>query len=358
MAGSIVGVGFLALPYITMKVGILTMSVYFVVLTALVVFLHVMFAQISLKTPDHKRYPGFVGHHLGKKWEGVALALVIPGSFGVLLIYLVVAGQFLSAIFSPAFGGGPALYALLFFAAVALALSFNINIFSKIEFWALCLLSILFAIIFIKGSGHIDFNNFLVSDFKFGGADLFLPYGAILFSLWGTGLIPEVEEMNRGHKKSLKKIVIIATLLPAAMYALFIFLVLGITGPATTESALTGLKAFFNNGIMNLALGMGVVSIFMAFISQGMILKKTFVYDIGAREFPAWVFTCFVPLVLFLLGINSFISLISFMGGVFIGISGIFILLMYYKIGGKLIIICPLILFFIAGIIYELIYFF
>ena len=108
---------------------------------------------------------------------------------------------------------------------------------------------------------------------------------------------------------------------------------------------------------MTVGLGMGVMAIFMAFISQGLILKKSFMYDMGIKEFPAWVFVCCIPLILFLLGFNSFIPLISFVGGVFLGINGIFILLMYQKIGGKAYIIYPLSLIFIVGIAYELFYF-
>lgn len=350
MAGSIVGVGFLSLPYITMKVGVGVMALYFIVLTALIVYVHVIFAKISLKTPDYKRFPGFVGFYLGNGLKKVALGLTVLGSFGVLLIYLVVANQFLIAIF----GGAGITYALIFFVAVSAVLYFEINAIAKIEFWALSLLAILFALIFASGAGNIKLDNLFVSDFGFRASDFFLPYGAILFALWGTGLIPEIEEMCRGHKKSFIKVVVIATLLPAVLYTLFIIFVLGITGPQTTESALAGLKLFLHSGVITVGLGMGVVAIFMAFISQGLILKKTLMYDTGMKEWLAWGFTCAVPLLFFLMGFNSFISLISFLGGAFVGVSGILILLMYKKIGGKPIIVYPLIIFFMLGIIYEL----
>jgi len=184
-----------------------------------------------------------------------------------------------------------------------------------------------------------------------------LPYGAIMFSLWGTGLIPEIEEMLRGSKKSLKKVIIAGTLIPAAVYLVFIFLILGITGPQTTDSALLGLKNVLGNGIISIALLIGVITTFIAFIACGLLLKKVFMYDLGVKELPAWVFVCFIPLILFLLGVNSFINLISFVGGILLGIDGILIMLMYRKIGGKPIIVYPLMLVFILGIIYSLIYF-
>jgi len=355
MSGSIIGVGFLALPYITLQVGIVTMLFYFVILTTLIVYLHVMFAKISLKTPDFKRFPGFVRYYFGAVPEKMTLILTIFGSFGILLVYLLVGGQFLTAIFSPVFGLSESNYIIIFATVLSLVLYFGIRAISQIEFWALLTLSVLFSIIFIKTSGHIQAENLFL--FPQPGANLFLPYGAILFALWGTGLIPEIEEMLRPRKKLFKNIIIVATLIPALIYLAFIFLVLGVTGSATSESALAGLKAFFNNGVMTIVLAMGVVAIFMAFVSQGLILKKTLMYDMKINKTLAWLLTCAVPLLLFFLGFNSFIPLISFIGGVFLGINGIFILLMYKKIGGKKIIIYPLSTFFLLGIAYEIFYF-
>ena len=74
-SGGMVGVGFLSLPYITLQAGIWTTLLYFLVLTALVVAINLIFCQISLKTPDFKRFPGFVGNYLGKWAELFAMIL-------------------------------------------------------------------------------------------------------------------------------------------------------------------------------------------------------------------------------------------------------------------------------------------
>ena len=333
------------------------MLFYFTALTALIVFLHLIFAKISLKTPDFKRFPGFVGYFFGKKAEIIAFLITVFGLFGVQLAYLIVGSQFLTAVFQPVFGGDFFTYAILYFLILSFIVFFGTNAISKIEFWALSLLSILLIMIFLKGSSYINLDNIFISNFKFQISNLFLPYGAILFSLWGTGLIPEVEEMLRGRKKLFLKVVAISTILPAVLYLFFTFLILGITGSQTTESALTGLKTFFNSGFSVVALLIGVITTFTAFLANGLYLKKMFIYDMKFKELPAWALTCFVPLALFLLGFNSFIPLISFIGGVLLGINGIFILMMYKKIGGKNYIVYPLSFVFLLGIIYEIIYF-
>ena len=365
LSGSIIGVGFLSLPYIAVKVGIWPMLFYFVVLTIFIVSLHLMFAAVSLKTPDFKRFPGFVGYYFGKPAEIFNLVMMIFGLLGTLLVYLLVGSEFLMAIFSPVLGGSIFVYVVAYFLAGSIIIYFGIKVISRIEFWMLCLLLISLGLVFIKGFSEITLSNIFISNLKFdlpagrlGISNLFLPYGAIMFSLWGAGLIPEVEEMVRGRKKSLKKIIIIGTLIPAVIYLLFIFLVAGITGADTTPSALVGLKNFFGGQpIALLVLSIGVLTTFTAFLAQGILLKKMFMYDMGFKHHLAWALTCLVPLGLFILGFNSFILLISFIGGVFLGVNGIFILFMYGKIGGSKKVIYPLVIFFILGIIYEIVYF-
>jgi hypothetical protein len=108
---------------------------------------------------------------------------------------------------------------------------------------------------------------------------------------------------------------------------------------------------------MTLSLVAGVLATFTAFIMQGVILKESLQYDFKIKHWQAFVMASCVPLILFLLGFKSFITLVSLFGGFFLGISGILILLMYKKIGGKNIIIYPLSLVFLLGVIYEIIYF-
>ncbi len=359
LSGSIIGVGFLSLPYITLQVGVSAMFFYFIGLTFLIVCLHVIFGKICLKTPDFRRWPGFVGFYLGKWPKAIVLVSTTLGLFGVLLVYLIIGAQFLQAVASPVFGGTPMHYAGLFFIAASLFVYLGVKMISRIDLFALVILGVILLIILIKGFFKIELSNiFWTASFSAGGLKaLFLPYGAIMFSLWGTGLIPETEEMVRGSKKSLKKIIVIATLIPAVIYLAFIFLILGITGSQTTDSALLGLKNVLGDGLTSVALFIGVITTFIAFIAQGLLLKKIFIYDMGVKEFPAWVLVCFTPLILFLLGFNSFINLISFVGGILLGIDGLLIMLIYKKIGGRPTVVYPLMLVFILGIVYSVIYF-
>ena len=356
-SGGMVGVGFLSLPYIALQSGIWLMLIYFLVLTALVVAINLIFCQISLKTPDFKRFPGFVGHYLGRWAELFAVVSVILVSTGVLLVYLLIGGQFLTSVFQPLFSGSMLSYVLIYFVLASAVVYFDIKVVAKAEFWIIVLLFLSLFLVFVEGFAHIKMSNIFIGSWSQSLSNFFLPYGTLLFALWGIGLIPEVEEMIGAQKKRLKSIVTTSTIITSVFYFLFILLILGITGSQTDPTALAGLKIFLPSALVTVCLLMGIFATFTAFITQGIIFKKTLMFDLKIKHWQAFVMTCFPPLILFLLGLKSFIPLLSFVGGVLLGIDGILVLLMYKKIGGKNIIIYPLSLVFLLGIIYEIVYF-
>lgn len=354
-SGGMIGVGFLSLPYVAMKAGFWPMIIYFLALTSLVLLINLIFCEISLKTPDFKRFPGFVGYYLGKWAKLFILIESSIGTIGVLLVYLLIGSQFLSSAIKPIVPLDIFTCAVIYFFVVSLIIYFDIKIVARVEFWILFLLFLSLIFIFIEGFSKIKLGNFSASDFSF--SNLFLPYGPLLFALWGVGLIPETEEMLIRKKNKLKKIITISTLTTASFYFIFTFIILGITGKNTDPTALTGLGSFLGNGTVLISLLIGSLATLAAFITQGIVFKKTLIFDLGIKHQHAFVITCFTPMILFLLGIKSFIPIVSFIGGVFLGINGILILLMYKKIGGKKIIIYPLSFVFFLGIIYEIIYF-
>jgi len=354
LSGTIIGVGIFSLPYITSKVGFWVMSGFFLVLGILVILVHLFFGELAIKTPDYKRLPGFAKFHLGNWGEKVAYVSIILGIFGAILAYLIVGGEFLANLFMPIFGGNSIIWTLLYFAIGAILILFGIKAICKVEFWGLVLFFVILFIIFLKSFPQIKLINLFPSpDFS----HLFLPYGAVLFSLWAGDLIPEVEEMMGEKKELLKKIIPISILIPIFAYLFFIYLILGITGSQTTEAALTGLRDFLGPGLFNLGLFFGVLATFTSFISLGLTLRKVFWYDLKIEKNLAWAITCFIPLILFLIGIKNFIPVISFVGGIMLGIDGILILLMYQKISQRKFLIYPLLLIFLIGIIYEIVYF-
>jgi amino acid permease len=354
LTSAIIGTGFFILPYVASQAGFAVTLGYFAVLGGLVLLVHLMFAQVALKTPDFLRLPGFAQFHLGKWGKKAALVSIAMGSYGTLLIYLIMGGNFLANLLQPILGGSVLFYTLAYYIFVATFIYFGIRPLAKIDFADLMAFGVVILAIFAGGRQFWHAGNLTATN----PGNYFLPYGPLLFALWGATMIPEIEEMLAEKKeKLLKKVVFWSMAISGIFYLLFTILVSGISGPITTVDAFSGLKPFLGAGVAALGFFLGIITIFTSFAAVGMTLEKVFRYDFKIPKKAAFLLVCGVPLILFFCGMTNFLKIISLVGGAMMGIEGILIILMYRKIYPKKYWVYPLIMVFLGGIIYEIIYF-
>ncbi len=356
LMGTIIGAGLFSLPYIASRVGTSLMLVYFLIIGALALVVHLLFAYVVIRTPDQKRFTGFARTYLGPWGEKTAAISLILGVYGSLLVYVILGGEFLKNMLEPIIGGSAFFYTLVFFLIGALFIYRGLKAIGRFEFWAVIVFSAILLFILIRSLFSVKLVNLSVpANFKL----FFLPYGPLLFSLWGTSIIPELEAMLVDQKQLLKKVVVLGVILSLIISILFTFFVLGVSGSSTSESAFLGLGQALGQNILYLSAIFGFLVIITSFIASGLVLRSIFEYDLKLKKGLAWALTCFVPLLLFILGFQSFIRVVSFVGGIFLGIDGILILLMYQSIktAKYRLLTYPLMLIFILGIIYEIIYF-
>lgn len=365
LMGTIIGVGLFSLPYITVQVGILTMLFYFFILGTVMILVSLIYGEVALRTKGLHRLPGYVEKYLGPKAKKIAFISSGLGLGGALLAYLIVGGEFLFAILSPIFNGNSFTYTLIFFSLGALLIYFGVRSIAQVELILLVLFFVILGIIFYYGFPLINTEHLFNFDFKY----IFLPYGAVLFSLAGISVIPEVKEILVNDYKKLKKVIISGILISVFTCLFFIILVTGITGPDTSSEAIIGLKNVLSNNIVALALIFGLLTVFTSFLTIGLTLKNILRYDLGMNKNLAWFLACFIPLMLFIFGLKNFIVIISLTGGVFLGTDVILIIFSYlkaktegdqkpaYNLKIPNFLIYSLILFFILGAVYKIIYF-
>jgi amino acid permease len=358
MCNTIIGVGIFGLPFVAVKVGLPTMLAYFAVLGVLVAIIHLMFCELSLKTPDYKRLPGFCKIYLGDWAKSLALVTNIIGFFGILVAFMIVGGEFLYQFVSPLLGGPQIVYNFVYYICGAVLILFGIDIVSRVGLWGLGMFFAIFTVLAVKGIPYYAAGNLWT---HIGTAkDFFLPYGAVLFALWASSSIPEIEEMlGRNNRKDLlKPVVVTASVLALVTYILFIIVIVGVTGPGTTDNAFVGLGNVLGHSAVGLFYLFGLVTSFTSFIIVGLTLKKMLTYDMRIEKRVAWWLVAVVPMFLFMSGFKNFIDIFSLVGGVFLGLDGILILLMYKKIRpDRELLVNPLLTIFIGGIIYELVYY-
>lgn len=325
--GTIIGVGLFGLPYAAKQFGFIPTIFYLIGLTGVIIIIHLIFGEICSRTPGDHRLPGLTEIYFGKKIKFLPVLTNSLGLFGANLAYIIIGGSFLANLLIPIFGGTELTYVLIFFATGALIIFLDSKATSRSEMISLIIFFIILVFLLIKSLPHIQPTNLLTYKLT----NFFLPYGIILFSLSGMAIIPELKEILSKKGKLLKNVIITGTLIPAVVYLIFIFFILGACGQNTTPDALTGLKMVLGEKILIAGFIFGIITTFTSYLSVGLTLKKIFWYDLKFAHFEAWILAAFIPLLLYLIGLKDFIAIISFTGAVTMGIDGILVFLIHQK---------------------------
>ncbi len=365
LIGTIVGAGMFGIPYVVAQSGFLIGAIFLFVLTIITLLIHLIWGEIVCRTKEKHRLVGYAEKYLGKQGKIIVTLSTLFGLFGAMLVYLIISGEFLFTIFSPILGGTPFIYSLVFYAFGAIIIFEGLKLIKKLEFFIAPFLILIVILIFALGLKHVEISNLTTINLKY----FFLPYGVILWALGGGSAVPEIKEILVANEKYYKKTILIGTIIPAILYGLFAFTIVGISGTNTSSEAINGLAGFFGKGIIILGAVFGILAVITSFVVLGYYLKKVFQYDYKRSKTLSWFLTCSIPLIAFLIGLRSIIPIIAFLGVILGAIEGTAVILIYKKakkIGDQEpeyslkipnFIIYSLIGIFVLGLIYEIIYF-
>jgi len=362
LVGCIIGAGVLGIPYVVAKAGFITGLIDIVLIGIVMMVMHLYLGEVVLRTKGNHQLVGYAEKYLGKTGKKLMLFAMVFVIYGALVAYTIKEGHFLNALFNTYFGGNPFTYSLIFLGIMALLVYFELNVLEKSE---ILMVSILLGVIFlicIFALPFVDINNLT----SFNPGSFFLPYGVIIFAFLGTVAVPEMKEELKENKKYLKKAIIIGCLIPLVIYIIFAAVVVGVTGINTTDGAILGLGNALGYEMLVFGTLFGIIAMMSSFLILAFSLKEMFEYDYKIDKFSSWFLTCSVPLVIFMLGVKSFVRTIGIAGSVSGGLMGILVVLMYikakklgnrkpeYSIKKSNIISWVLILLFVFGIAYEL----
>jgi membrane associated rhomboid family serine protease len=112
----------------------------------------------------------------------------------------------------------------------------------------------------------------------------------------------------------------------------FGYVVWGVTGSATTEDAVAGLRIALGGNITTLTAVFGFLAVATSYFAFALNLQSTFRYDYRLHKVPAWLLSVGIPIGIFYAGAQSFISIVSFSGAVFGGITAIIVALLYIAV--------------------------
>ena len=325
LVGTTIGAGIFSLPYAFAKTGFIIGLIEFVVLVSVVLLIQQMLGEITLRAEDKKRLAGLAAGYLGNLWGNLVMVSVLLGGAGTLLIYVILGGDFLSLII----GVDIFWSSIIFFALWFMAILIRPRNFGRIEFYVSSLVIFIIILIAVFNFGSVNLNNFRGFDIK----NFLIPYGVILFAMTGYTVIPKMEDLLGVNKYKLKKAIKYGTLIPAIVYLLFVFIVLGVSGKLTSPNAILGFSQSLNsNFIMYAGALLGLLAVAGAALSYGIYFRETLWYDLKLNKNFAWLITGIIPFSLFIFGARDIIPVVSIVGALFFGFQAFVILLIYKKI--------------------------
>ncbi|MBI4140857.1 hypothetical protein HY485_03405 [Candidatus Woesearchaeota archaeon] len=325
LVGITIGAGVLGVPYAVAKAGFLTGLLDLVLIGIAMLFLNLILGEVTLRTKGHHQLTGYAQTYLGSWGKQLMSTAMIFGIYGAIVAYIIGGGQSLAQIF-----GGPAwVWSTLFFITGAIIINKGLKTLEESEFameaTKLIIFTIIVALIFFTRTIHTE--NLAV----FNVNNLLLPYGIILFAFLGTTAIPEMREELQKNKHALKKAIIIGSIIPLIVYTIFALTVVGTAGTTTTEIATITIGQQLGNIGLALANLFAVLALMTSYIGLGYGLSDMYHHDYKLKEKTAWILTCSIPVLILIIGVQSFAKTIEITGALSGGLTCILIVLMHWK---------------------------
>jgi len=336
LVGTIIGAGVFTLPYVAVRSGLLIAVGWLIIVSFVIIYLHLAFGEVILRTKKDFRLPGYIGYYLNSSAKKFVLLITFLTFSFSLLIYLLLGSQFLGVILNslwPDFSFPQGLLVFFLWLCFSLTVLSKSRGVSKINFYLSFALLILFLIIIGFALPHFNSENINLFNFT-NHWNWLIPYGAVFFALSGMVAIPEAAKVleKRGEKREkLKKVIIIGTLIPAFCYLAFILTVVGVSGSSTTMEAIQGLKGILGNSIILLGAGLGFLAVATSYLVFASYIKNSFINDFKWSYFISHFLVVVGPLLLYLLRLENLVKLISFTGGMLGGFEGIMLILVLRK---------------------------
>lgn len=309
ITGTVVGAGFLGIPYVAARAGFFVALWHILIIGALILLINLSFGEVILRTKGEHHFVGFAHKYLGKKGKDFMFLLVVFSIFSALIAYMIGIGESLSFLF---FGNSE--YRVIFGALFGFLMSYllwgglsSLRKYEKIGVASIFFIFILIGVLFlnkIKISNLLGFDRF----------SIFLPFGVVLFSLMGFFSLPLIRSVLNKNEDLTKKAITIGVITPMIFYIFFTLIVVGFAGTKTPQVATLAFGPLF--------IILGILTMFTSYLALGNALERGFMIDYKNKKKIAWFKSSIIPIAVFLLlelfDFFSFTNVLS-IGGVFAG---------------------------------------
>lgn len=318
-----IGAGVIGIPYAVAQVGMLPGLALMLFIGLLMMGMNLIVGDISMRSSGNHQLPGFAERYLGAWGKWLMTIIIFLSLFGALLVYIIGEGETLSALF----GGEPFRWSVGFFVVATALIAFGIRTIKTLEvFLSLGILAVVVAIA-MRSAPQIDPALWGFHDLS----KFLIPYGVLVFAYHGTSAVPEAWSIMKDREWIFKKAIIIAGVIVMAVYAVFTLVVVGVTGKATTEIATIGLGQAVGPVVFVLGNLFAAIAMVTTFLMAGVAMRDSLAWDFRVPRGAATALVCGLPFLAFLFGIRGFIKTIDLVGGVFMTVELLLILLIWFR---------------------------
>jgi len=321
MVAATIGAGIFGVPYVMAKAGILVGLVWLVVVAGVLMLENLLLGEIALRMPDNLRFAGIARHILKPRWAHFTNFLLLLSLLGAMIAYLMLGSQFLSNLLSTVLPVNQMVVLIIYFIISAIIISRPFSEIERLDVFTVSMLVALIGLLVTLSFSKVHWSFISYSDSK----QVFFFFFFLLFALASAGVIPMLEASLTGHKRELRKIIIIGGLIAAAVTAIFGLVVAGVSAYATTTDAVTGLSVYAGNFVLYLGSLIGLVAMIGIHGLTGNNVKEILVNDYKISPRLSFLIAIILPLLVVISGMFSFIKLLGLIGGVVSGLVGIMI---------------------------------
>lgn len=314
IAGTTLGAGIFAIPYLMSVAGILPTVGFLAGLSVVVIYAHTLYWRVLRDAPPDTHLLELAREHLGPLAARGTFVATILGLALTVTAYLILGTTFVQSLTGMSAG-----YAtLLFWFVCSLPLAFRLKRFIRVELFMTLVMSVLLLLLIL--TVPIRLSAFPLISWQ----NLLLPFGPLLFALAGwTAVEPALAAVRRARGHRIPSLAL-GTVSVALAYLLFA-LAFGSAGRPVTLDVLSGVM-HLPHWQVGALLVVGLFAILTSYLPMNLALKNALRQGLEWKRPLAFTVALFLPYLLVLSGFNNFLTGIELVGGVFLAAQYIAIL--------------------------------
>ncbi|WP_346765842.1 aromatic amino acid transport family protein [Thermococcus sp. MV5] len=302
--GTQVGAGVLGLPYAARKIGLIP-SVALMFLVASIMYITALFVlELSAKNGG-KQMSTLAREILGRPGGVLMFASISLMSYGALLAYIAGGGS----VFANLFGISEEMGALVFWAFASFIIYRGLEMSGKSELILSGVLLALFVVVAIMAIPHTKVEN----AFYMGSEGIVTLFGVAIFAFGCHTIVPDIYKGLRSYEEA-KKVLLLAFLVPAIVYSLFVASFLLVFGENTPQIATQALEQLYGRIGMLVGSLIPIFAILTSYIGLGLAQLDNMEEYLKMNRKSAWIITVFPPLILYMVGIRDFVEVLGAAG--------------------------------------------